>query len=124
MKRIEAGELLKARRALTSATFNDETVTAWHEALASYDYETCRQALYDAARTSQRVTVAHVAALAHKVAPRPPRPRTGDEANHSRSCICAGRGWLETENHDDRHTWTVWTRCPNGPPTAFIEIDA
>lgn len=117
MNQTEAGELLRARRELTGGTYNDETVTAWQRVLADLDYDACREALFDAARNEKRITVAHI------VERLPRRPTTGDERNHSRSCICAGRGWLETEAHDDRHTWTVWARCPNGPPTGFIELD-
>lgn len=117
MTQTEAAELLRLRRALTGVTYNDETVTAWYQALDGQDYEACRSALIAAAQTEKRITVAHV------VEQLPRRQRTGNEQTHSRSCICAGRGWIEVEQHDARHTWFAWDRCPNGPRTGFVEID-
>lgn len=50
------------------------------------------------------------------------RPKsTFRRSSHSLSCMCAGVGWLEVEQHDDLGSWLAWSRCPNGPPTEFTE---
>lgn len=52
--------LLKARRALTGQIYDDDAVTAWHEALSVWSYDNVRTALIRAARDNTRITVAHI----------------------------------------------------------------
>jgi hypothetical protein len=40
---------------------------------------------------------------------------------HSLSCMCGGSGFVTVTQHDDRSSWEAFTRCPDGPPTMFIE---
>lgn len=49
------------------------------------------------------------------------RKPVGHRAGHSLSCLCAGAGWVAVTQHDDHSTWDVFTRCPDGPPSAFVE---
>jgi hypothetical protein len=52
------------------------------------------------------------------------RPATAPRDGHSLSCLCGGAGWMSVEQHDDHSTWEAFTRCPDGPPTLFIEPSA
>ena len=117
MNWIETEAFLRARRALTREVYTDETITAWSQALAPWQYEDCHKALIEASRGTDRVFVAQI--VKH-LAPPPPTGPTRDA--HSIACMCGGRGWLEVEQHDDNGTWMAWARCPNGPPTGFIEL--
>jgi hypothetical protein len=117
MNQTETAELLRTRRGLTGETYNDDTVAAWRDALDGQDYEACRTAVINSSKTEKRITVAHVVAQL----PRHERP---NDRNHSVACICSGRGWIEVDQSDGRTVWTAWARCPNGPPTAFVEVDA
>lgn len=40
---------------------------------------------------------------------------------HSLSCMCGGAGFVTVTQRDDHSTWEAFTRCPDGPPTMFIE---
>jgi hypothetical protein len=117
MNNTETAELLRMRRNLTGATYNDDTVTDWQLALRPWSYEQCREALATAALAHPRVSIAHLAEYlpAHQSIPR--------DTRHPASCMCEGRGWIEIEQHDDHETWKVWDHCPNGPITAFHEPD-
>jgi hypothetical protein len=118
MNTTEAGELLRTRRNLTGGTYNDDTITAWHEALQPWTYEQCHDALVIACRGERKVTVAHL------VEHLPQQQRTRRDDRHSASCLCAGRGWIESERTGSRgNIYLAWDRCPNGPPTGFNEID-
>jgi hypothetical protein len=117
MNRTETAELLRTRRELSGGTYNDDTIDVWHEALAGWTYSEVRNALVRASRQHSRVTIASVV---EHLRPLPANTPEG----HARSCICQGRGFIEVEQRDDHHSWWAWARCPNGPPTGFIEIDA
>ena len=117
MTNDEAARILRIRRDLTGEQFNDGTVEVWREALHDWSPVEVRAAVIAASREHERVTVAHVT---KRLSPR--TKQSHDEA-HSLSCICAGRGWIEVEQRDDRHSWWAWDRCPNGPRTGFVEVD-
>jgi hypothetical protein len=118
MNNTETAELLRNRRDLTGAVYNDDTVATWQRALGDWSFEQCRDALTVAARNERRISVSHV------VDQLPPNSRKTHSDRHARTCICDGRGWLEVEQHDDRGgSWLAWDRCPNGPRTGFHEPD-
>ena len=60
MNIIETGELLRNRRNLTGATYNEDTITDWRDALDEWTYEQCRDALMIASRDEKRITIAHI----------------------------------------------------------------
>lgn len=49
------------------------------------------------------------------------RPATAPRDGHPMSCLCGGAGWMTVTQHDDHSSWEAFTRCPDGPPTSFIE---
>jgi hypothetical protein len=116
MTRTEIVNVLQTRRDLTGENFNDGTVDAWRAALDGWTFRQVIDAVTTAARVHQRVVVAHV------VAELPPRTMadTADTA-HRPTCMCEGHGWVQVEQHDDRHTWRAWDRCPDGPATGYTE---
>lgn len=118
MNTDDTANILRIRRDLTGEQFNDGTVTGWTLALKEWPKVEVRDAVIAASRAHERVTVAHVVDL---LTPMPDRPK---DQRHALSCICAGRGWIEVEQHDERSTWLAWDRCPNGPRTGFVEVDA
>jgi len=74
MNREETTALLRTRRELTGATYNDDTITDWNDVLGDRPYDACRQALILAAADSKKITVAHIT---ERVTARPttePRP--------------------------------------------------
>ena len=118
MTKSEARMLLKTRSALTSQPYSDDVVDVWHHALQQYAYTEVLAAMIEAARNEPKIAVAHV------VKHLPPPPATGPTRDaHSIACMCGGRGWIEVEQHDQHSTWMAWARCPNGPPTGFVEIE-
>lgn len=60
MNRDETAKLLKARSALTSQPYGDDTIDAWHDVLTERTFVECRTALLDASKTDKRIAVAHV----------------------------------------------------------------
>lgn len=116
MNHDETATILKARSSLTSQPYGPDVVDIWHEALKGWTYTEVRNALIRAGRDHPRISIAHVV---ERLAPLPSNTPEG----HPRSCICAGRGFIEIEQRDARHSWWAWARCPDGPPTGFIEID-
>jgi len=111
--------LLRSRRTLTGQVYDDVAFNAWHTALEPWSYTEVLVAMIEAVRTESKVTVAHV--VKH-LPPPPPSPGPTRDA-HSIACICGGRGWIETEQHDQHSTWMAWARCPNGPATGFVQIE-
>jgi len=120
MTRDEMIEVLKFRREVTGENFNTGTVNAWQRILGEFtDTQVC-----DAV---QRAVVTR-AALGHDTRVAPAHvitelPHVHDMADtaHPTSCICSGHGWVEVEQHDERHTWWAWDRCPDGPPTGYTQ---
>lgn len=49
------------------------------------------------------------------------RPVTAPREGHSLSCLCGGSGFVTVNQHDDLGSWEAFARCPDGPPTMFIE---
>ena len=113
MNNTETELLLRTRRNLTGSTYNDDTIADWRTALEAWTYEQCREALIAASHTGRKVVIADL--VEHL-----PALRTTDD-RHSSSCICAGRGWIEIEQHNDHETWWAWGHCPDGPHTEFVE---
>jgi hypothetical protein len=118
MNRAETEALLRLRRDLTGETFNDGTVNAWGQALDGWSYAQTSTAVTVASRLHGRVNVSHV------VEQLPAHERQQARDQHSTSCICAGRGWLDV-TPDDAGPFVIatWARCPNGPPSGFYELD-
>lgn len=52
------------------------------------------------------------------------RPKSSPRRDgHSLQCMCGGSGWILVEQHDGIKSWEAFDRCPNGPPTSFVEPD-
>jgi len=117
MNTNETTELLRIRRELTGESFNDRTVQTWNEALKSWTTDQVRLAIVAASLAHQRVTVAHVVELLPEHKPNRPSNR------HSRQCLCGGTGWVTVIERNDHEAWEAWARCPDGPPTGFVESD-
>lgn len=116
MNRDDARRLLLLRRELTSESFSDATIDAWHDALDDRPFDQSRTALIVASRSEKRVTIAHV------VEHLPPRTAGRGVDRHATSCICAGRGWIEVEQTGRAgNVYLAWLPCPDGPRTGFTE---
>ena len=81
MNQTETDELLRARRNLTGATYNADTVRDWHAVLHDVDYQPAYRALLEAARDEKRITPAHLCE-------RLPKPTTGTPATTSERQLC------------------------------------
>ena len=60
MNRDETARLLRARSALTSQPYGDETIDAWQRALDQWTLAECRSALTAAARSEKLITPRHI----------------------------------------------------------------
>lgn len=53
------------------------------------------------------------------------RPATAPRSDgHPLSCMCGGSGFVTVTQRDDRSVWEAFARCPDGPPTLFIDPSA
>lgn len=93
MTREDALQLLRTRSALTSQPYGDGAIDAWHDALADRSFEQCRTALVTAARTHQKVTVAHVV---EQLPPAQRSPITPPEQCE----LCDNTGWVDAPSRE------------------------
>lgn len=85
MNRDETVAILRLRWSLTDQKFNDDTVDAWHAALAGHAFDNTRVAVIEAATKTERVNLATVFAELPKL-DAPARPPEQCE-------LCGGDGW-------------------------------
>lgn len=115
MNRTVAIDVLAKVQGVWADRWSPTRTDQWIEVL-----ETCEERNADAALISFRSSHEKCPSIAEFLTIARPAhlPRRN---GHSLSCMCAGVGWLEIEQHDDLVAWFAWSRCPNGPSTVFVE---
>ena len=91
------------------------TLDIWTETIEPLDYTRAEQAWRELRDSEDRQP--SVAQFRARYATFEKQIRDG----HALSCMCGGSGFVTVTQRDDQSTWEAFARCPDGPPTLFIE---
>lgn len=115
MNRDTAIDVVTKLQAIWTERWSPTRTDQWIEAVETCDERAAETTLIQLRSSHEKCpSIAEFLTIA--------RPHsTYRRSSHSLSCMCAGVGWLEIEQHDELGSWTAWSRCPNGPATVFAE---